>query len=128
MPRQQWVVRTAAIVAGGTILNKLFGIALANAQFDSITGVVSIVFYLSIYCSMCLNLVHSSFNLIFIVPDQVINWVGGHASATMGREDNDRMKNALNVFGAKLEHMNRGGGGGKGGPKGEGREGDGIKA
>jgi conjugal transfer/type IV secretion protein DotA/TraY len=117
----------AAIVAGGTILNRLFGIALANAQFDSITGVVSIVFYLSIYCSMCLNLVHSSFNLIFIVPDQVINWVGGHASATMGREDNDRMKNALNVFGAKLEHMNRGGGG-KGGPKTPGREGDGIKA
>lgn len=118
----------AAIVAGGTLLNQMFGTALANAQFDSITGLVSIVFYLSIYCSMCLNLVHSSFNLIYIVPDQVINWVGGHATATMGREDNDRMKNALNVFGAKLEHMNRGGGGGKGGPKGEGRESDGIKA
>ena len=40
-----------------------------------------------------------------IVPDQVINWVGGHASATMGRDDNEKMKNAMNVFGSKLEHL-----------------------
>jgi conjugal transfer/type IV secretion protein DotA/TraY len=117
----------AGVIAGGTLLNQLFGIALANAQFDSVTGLVSIIFYLSIYCSMCLNLVHSSFNLIFIVPDQVINWVGGHASATMGREDNDKLRNAINVFGAKLEHMNRGGKpGGK--PGGQGAEGDGMRA
>lgn len=117
----------AGVIAGGTLLNQLFGIALANAQFDSVTGLVSIIFYLSIYCSMCLNLVHSSFNLIFIVPDQVINWVGGHASATLGRDDNDKLRNSLNVFGAKLEHMNRGGKlGGK--PGGKGPEGDGMRA
>ncbi|WP_418115212.1 hypothetical protein [Xanthomonas oryzae] len=59
------------------------------------------IFFLAIYASMCLNLVHSCFNLIFIVPYQVINWVGGHASATVGRDDNDRMRNALNVFSNK---------------------------
>ncbi len=53
---------------------------------------------------MSLNLVHSCFNLILIVPDQVINWVGGHASATPGRDDNERTRNAMNVLGAKLEH------------------------
>ncbi|MDH4603692.1 DotA/TraY family protein [Pseudomonas syringae] len=95
----------AALIAGGTLLNQLFGVALANAQFDSITGLFSIIFFLMIYCSMCLNLVHSCFNLIMIVPDQVINWVGGHASATMGRDDNEKMKNAMNVFGNKLEHL-----------------------
>ncbi len=112
----------AGIIAGGTLLNQLFGIALANAQFDSVTGLFSIIFYLVIYASMCLNLVHTCFNLIFIVPDQVINWVGGHASPTPGREDNDRLRNAMNVFTNKLEHMtprNAGGGtpgrGGKGG-------------
>lgn len=103
----------AIIVAGGTLLNDLFGVAVANVQYDSMTGIFSTIFFVVIYCSMCLNLVHSAFNLIFIVPDQVINWVGGHASATLGREDNDRLRNAINVFANKLEHMpgiNRNGG------------------
>ncbi|MDA0559697.1 DotA/TraY family protein [Burkholderia pseudomallei] len=95
----------AIIVAGGTLLNDLFGVAIANVQYDSMTGIFSTIFFVAIYCSMCLNLVHNSFNLIFIVPDQVINWVGGHASATPGREDNDRLRNAVNVFASKLEHM-----------------------
>lgn len=119
----------AGIIAGGTLLNQTFGIALANAQFDSVTGLFSIIFFLTIYASMCLNLVHSCFNLIFIVPDQVINWVGGHASGTIGRDDNDRMHNAIRVFGSKLEQLLPGGGrsaGGKGG--GGGKGGDGIKA
>ena len=117
----------AGVIAGGTLLNQLFGIALANAQFDSVTGLFSIVFFLGIYVSMCTNLVHSCFNLIFIVPDQVINWVGGHASATPGREDNDRLRNAMNVFSNKLEHMAPGrSGGGKG--AGSVKSGDGIKA
>ena len=115
----------AALIAGGTLLNQCFGIALANAQFDSVTGLFSIIFYLAIYCSMCLTLVHSCFNLILIVPDQVINWVGGHAAASVGREDNERMRNAMNIFGSRLEHLAP-----KGGAGGENRRtkgGDGIK-
>ena len=115
------------IIAGGTLLNQLFGIALANAQFDSVTGLFTIIFYLVIYASMCLNLVHSCFNLIFIVPDQVINWIGGHASPTIGREDNDRLRNALNVFTNKLEHMPGRGSGGKTSGGGN-KAGDGIRA
>lgn len=116
----------AAIIAGGTLLNQLFGIALANAQFDSMTGIVSIILYLAIYASMCLNLVHSCFNLIFIVPDQVINWVGGHAAASLGRDDNERMRNTMQMITTKLEHMApRSPRGGKGG---RGKTGDGMSA
>lgn len=117
----------AAVIAGGTLLNQLFGIALANAQFNSVTGLLSIIFYLAIYVSMCLNLVHSCFNLIFIVPDQVINWVGGQASATVGRDDNDRMRNAMSIFTGKLEQVRHGGmrGGGK---SGAGKDGNGVKS
>lgn len=117
----------AGVIAGGTLLNQMFGIALANAQFDSVTGVVSIIFYLTIYCSMCLNLVHSCFNLIYIVPDQVINWVGGHAAGTLGRDDNEKMKNALNVFGSKIEQNLKSGGGGGKNTSSE-KEGNGMKA
>lgn len=95
----------AGIIAGGTLLNQLFGIALANVQFDSVTGVFSCIFFLAIYASMCLNLVHSCFNLIFIVPDQVINWVGGHASASPGREDNERTRAVLGAVSSKLEQI-----------------------
>lgn len=95
----------AGVIAGGTLLNQLFGIAIANAQFDSVTGIASIIFFLAIYASMCLNLVHTCFNLIFIVPDRVINWVGGHAAAVSGQDENDKVRSALNVFSNKLEHM-----------------------
>lgn len=118
----------ACMIAGGTLLNQLFGISIANAQFDSTTGVVSVIFMLGIYVSMATNLVHSCFNLIFIVPDQVINWVGGHASAALGRDDNDRMRHTMTVFANKMEdfatRMTHGGGGG---PK-TGRAGNGVKA
>lgn len=115
----------AALIAGGTLLNQGFGIALANAQFDSVTGLFSIIFFLAIYCGMCLTLVHSCFNLILIVPDQVINWVGGHAAASVGREDNERMRNAMNIFGSRLEHLMPKGG--AGGDNKRTKGGDGIK-
>ncbi len=118
----------AALIAGGTLLNQLFGIGLANAQFDSATGLASIIFFLAIYCSMCLNLVHSCFNLILIVPDQVINWVGGHASATLGRDDNDRMRSSMGVFSNKLEHMAPSRGTSGKNPGSATRSGNGIKA
>ncbi|MES2364950.1 MAG: hypothetical protein V4563_03580 [Pseudomonadota bacterium] len=118
----------AGVVVGGTLLNQLFGIALANAQFDSVTGLCSVIVYLALYVSLCLNLVHSCFNLIFIVPDQVINWVGGHGVSTAGREINDQVKHALAGFGGKMEHaldrnISKGSRSGKSGP----RSGDGIK-
>ncbi|MNN54812.1 hypothetical protein D3C81_1696500 [compost metagenome] len=70
---------------------------------------------------------HSCFNLIYIVPDQVINWVGGHAAGTLGRDDNEKMKNALNVFGSKIEQNLKSGGGGGKNTSSE-KEGNGMKA
>lgn len=112
----------ALMVAGGTLLNLLYGVALANAQFDSMTGLVSVIFYLAIYCSLCLNLVHRSFNLISIVPDQVINWIGGHAAAKLGREEHDQVHNMVQVLATRMEQMKTGNFGGqrKGGDKGDG--------
>ncbi len=93
----------ACLIAGGTLLNQIFGISIANVQFDSMTGLVSVLFFMAVYASMAMNLVHTCFNLIFIVPDQVIAWIGGHASTALGREDNDRMRQAVTVFSNKME-------------------------
>lgn len=115
------------VIAGGTLLNSLYGIAMANAQFDSITGLVSIVFFLFIYLSMCLNLIHTGFNLIYLVPDQVINWVGGHIQGALGRDDNDKLKHAIGGLIQEVKHLSprsphagpdAGGTGGSGNPNG----------
>ncbi len=95
----------AILIVGGTILNQLYGIAVANVQFDSLTGLVSVIVFLGVYFMMCLNLVHTCFNLIFIVPDNVISWIGGNSPTTLGRDTNDQIKSSLNVFGNKVEHM-----------------------
>ncbi|MCO1374703.1 DotA/TraY family protein (plasmid) [Burkholderia multivorans] len=95
----------AVLVAGGTVLTKFFGIAVANAQFDSLTGIVSVIGYLAIYFTLGMNLVHTSFSLILIVPDQVINWVGGLASPTLGREAASEMRGSLAVISGKLERL-----------------------
>lgn len=106
----------ACMVVGGTFLNQIYGIAIASVQFDSMTGLVSVLGFLFVYFTICVSLVHSSFNLIFIVPDQVINWVGGTASPTVGRDTNDTARNYVNVLANKLEHLRKGHGNTKGSP------------
>lgn len=85
----------AIVIVGGKVLNELFMIAIANSQYDSLTGIFSIIGFIAIYVFLILNLIHSCFNLIFIVPDQVINWVGGHASPALGRDVNDKAHMAV---------------------------------
>lgn len=82
----------AGVIVLGTLLNTMFGTAMANAQFDSTTGLVSIVGFIALYVSMCLTLIHGCFNLIHIVPDQVFAWIGGQMSGSLGRDTDDRTK------------------------------------
>lgn len=99
------------VTIGGTILNKAISAAMANAQFDSMTGIVTIIGYLIVYCSTAITIVSLSFSLINIVPDQVINWVGGHVASTLGREMPDKAGQSVNVFANKTESgLNNGGG------------------
>lgn len=72
------------LTVAGTFAGPAFSLAVANAQFNSMTGVFSVLAFLWVFTQMCLAVVHNSFNLILILPDQVINWVGGYASARLG--------------------------------------------
>lgn len=92
------------VVIGGTLINKMLPAAIGNAQFDSFTGIATIIGFILIYCSLQVTVVGSSFGLINIVPDQVINWVGGHASSTLGREATDKVNHATNVLANKTEN------------------------
>jgi conjugal transfer/type IV secretion protein DotA/TraY len=72
------------LVVAGTFLAEGFTVAVANAQYSSTTGIVSVVALFWLFTQMSLRAVHDCFNLIILLPDQVINWMGGQASARLG--------------------------------------------
>lgn len=104
-----FILAGAILVAGGTLLNGLFGPALANAQTDSWTGVVSIIGFIGIYISVSLTLIHTSFNLIFMIPDKVMEWIGGSQLAT-GQGSEQEQQNAIRALGAYVRDTQRLGG------------------
>jgi conjugal transfer/type IV secretion protein DotA/TraY len=91
----------AGIVVLGTLLNTMFGVAMQNAQYNSTTGIVSIIGFIVLYVGMCQTLCNSLFNLIHIIPDQAFSWLGGQMEARAGRDLNDKSKEH---FGAGVRH------------------------
>lgn len=76
---------SVAIIAVGTILNALFGAALVNVQFNSLTGIFSLAGFLLIYARICTTTVAAIFALQAYLPDHVINFLGGRDGAnTLG--------------------------------------------
>jgi conjugal transfer/type IV secretion protein DotA/TraY len=90
-----FLVASASVIALGTLLNQLYPAALANAQMGSLTGVVTFFGQLAIYVTLRLTLTHVMFSLIHVIPDQVINWVGGHVSGQLGRDIHEKTKQAI---------------------------------
>lgn len=85
------------MVAAGTFLAEGFSVAVANAQFDSITGVFSILAFYWIFVQLSLTLVHSSFNLILLVPDRVIAWLGGATPMQLGTDTNQQARHGFDA-------------------------------
>lgn len=72
---------SAAVMAGGTILNLLFGTALANANADSIIGVFKMAGWLLIYARIATFGVTRVFGLQATLADYVITFLGGAGMA-----------------------------------------------
>jgi len=102
------------VVALGTLLNTMFSVAMTNAQYNSTTGLVSIIAYIVLYVGMCQTLCHTLFGLIHVIPDQAFAWIGGQMGPRLGQD----MHQQTNVaFGAAVRQassaaapMARGGG------------------
>lgn len=94
-------IASLGIKAFGPILLALFAPAMANAQFNSMTGIVMFVGYLILFTSLGMTMIHSLLALIHIVPDQVIAWVGGQVTGTIGKDADER---SHNNFAAGLSH------------------------
>lgn len=93
------------LFVGGMLLNTLFETAVANGHSSSVVGVATFVGTLAVYCSLSLSLVSTSFSLTNLVPDRVIEWVGGHSGAVLGRDVQDKSQSSVDKMGGKAEHI-----------------------
>lgn len=103
-------VASAGINVLGTFLFKYFGQAVANAQGESLTGLVSIVAYLVIFVVLGTTLVSSMFNLTLHMADRVIGFVGTGIQSALGHDVENRVSGVfLNASGRTMGAMERGG-------------------
>lgn len=72
---------SVAVMAGGTLLNLLFGTALANANADSIVGAFIMAGWLLIYARIATFGVTRVFGLQATLADYVITFLGGAGMA-----------------------------------------------
>ena len=72
---------SVAVMAGGTLLNLMFGTAIANANADSIIGLFKLVGWLLIYARIATFGVTRVFGLQATLADYVITFLGGAGMA-----------------------------------------------
>jgi conjugal transfer/type IV secretion protein DotA/TraY len=90
-----FLLATVGITGLGMMLNSFFSVAMANAQFDSVTGIVSIVAYIVLYVGMCQSLCQALFGLINHLPNAVFAWLGASMGNTVGHEIHDKAREHL---------------------------------
>lgn len=78
-----FVFASLVIVAIGTLLDLLFGPAIANVQATSITGLASMIGLLLAYARLCTTTVSRVFSLQVTMPDYIISWLGGRESSNI---------------------------------------------
>ena len=81
-----FVLASGLLVVMGTLQMVLFMPAMANVQGNSLTGLASILILLGIYCMLNITLIHGLFNMITLIPDQVLGWVGNMGNTQLGKE------------------------------------------
>ncbi len=81
-----FVLAAGLLVVLGTLQMVLFMPAMANVQGNSLTGAASILMLLGIFCMLNITLMHGLFNLITLIPDQVLGWVGNMGNTQLGKE------------------------------------------
>ncbi|WP_069357865.1 DotA/TraY family protein [Burkholderia cenocepacia] len=62
-------------------VNLSYATAVAGAQHNSLTGIVSFIAYVAIYAIIMTTVMHGVFTLTNWVPDNVLRWIGGRLGA-----------------------------------------------
>ena len=96
---------SVAVMAGGTLLNLLFGTALANANADSMIGLIKMVGWLMMYARIATFGVTRVFGLQATLADYVITFLGGAGMAGIMGGMVDDMKGMFAATGGGARKM-----------------------
>lgn len=99
-----FIFSSLTIIAIGTLLDLLFGPAIANVQASSITGVVTMVGLLLAYARLCTSTVSRVFSLQVSMPDYIISWLGGREAANILGNVVDSTKSIFAGFSHGVQH------------------------
>lgn len=82
---------------------------MSSADGNSKTGPVVIVGYLAIFAVINFTLIQGMFNMIFLLPDQILSMAGGsNIGADLGKDTENRVYGLYGRFGGNF-HSIRGG-------------------
>lgn len=84
---------SAVMISVGTLQAQMFLPAMANVQGNSVTGFFSIAMFLVVFMVMNVTLITTSFNLVYVITDQVIGFVGGQVGQKLGQDTEDKANN-----------------------------------
>lgn len=111
---------TGLLIGLGTIQVKLFLPAMANAQGNSITGLLSIFGFLTIFAIINFTMIQGLYNMTFLFPDQILGLVGTNSThAELGRETEGKVHGVFVGIGRHVQTMTQtigSGGGSRGAP------------
>jgi len=99
-----FVAASAACIALGTLQAKMFLPAIANSQGNSVTGIASILILIVIFMIMNWVLIQGMYNMIFLLPDNVIGIIGRSGSAELGKQVEDKSYNLLLGISRSVKH------------------------
>lgn len=99
-----FVTASAACIALGTLQAKMFLPAIANSQGNSVTGIASILILIVIFMIMNWVLIQGMYNMIFLLPDNVIGIIGRSGSAELGKQVEDKSYNLLLGISRSVKH------------------------
>jgi conjugal transfer/type IV secretion protein DotA/TraY len=107
----------------GTFQASLFVTAMANAQGNSITGLFSFLGFLLLFAVMNVTMIQSLFNMVFLLPDQVLSLVGNHGHmADLGKDAEHKIHALFTSTGRSAQSAVAELGRGKPKPPGNGRK------
>lgn len=109
-----FLLASIGISVFGALLNVMFAAAMANAQYNSITGIVSIIGYVALYVGMCQTLCQTLFGLVNHTLNASFAWIGASMHNTFGHDTHDK---SHSIIAGAVEtgggHVQRGLGGGR---------------
>ena len=93
----------------GSFQADLFLAAMANAQGNSVTGIFSILGWLTLFFIMNVTLIQGLYNMVFLFPDQILGMVGSNGAVVeLGREAEGKMYMLFGGLGRTMQGMQGG--------------------